>query len=126
MCMVVVYVKRGLLFARNVPLGNSEMTLETLKCFQVTLFHSDFFLFISIYIPFLCKIFGAVSFNIDKVPQINPSANVLSLGTTMSVMRMDLDDKPDKFCCNISISNHPTWILEIVISFSWICFLWFI
>ena len=72
----------------------------------------------------LCTDFDSISFNIDEVPLITPSANVFVFGD-FNIHHKDLliysvgTDRPGELCCNFSISNDltrmvnfPTWIPE--------------
>ena len=74
-----VYVKEGLLFARDLSLENSS---DSYLCFRLALLHSVsyfFFLYRSLSSA-LCTVFDSVSSNIDEVLSINPSANVFVFG----------------------------------------------
>ena len=70
----------------------------------------------------LCTVFDSISSNIDEVPLINPSANVVLFGD-FNVQYKDWltysggTDQPGELCYNFSISNDltqmvnfPTWI----------------
>ena len=109
---LAVYVKKGLLFAWDVSLENSQ---DSYLCFRLALLHlvSCFpFLYWSIS---LCTVFDAASSNIDidEALLINPSTNVFFLGD-FSVRHenwltySDGTDRPDKLCYIFSISNGLT------------------
>ena len=76
---LVVYVKEGLPFARDLSLENSS---DSSLCFQLALLHSVFYLFFFYQSPFssLCTVFGSISCNIGEILLINPSANVFVFG----------------------------------------------
>ena len=68
------YMKEGLPFAQDLSLENSA---DSYLCLQLALFHSvSYFIFLD-RSPFssLCTVFDSISFNIDEVLSINPSAN---------------------------------------------------
>ena len=96
-----------------------------LRIFQLALLHSVsyfFFLYWSL-ASYLCTVFDSISFNIDKVLSINPSANVFVFGDFNSHHKDWLTysggtDRPGELCYNFSISNDltqmanfPTWLL---------------
>ena len=72
---LAVYVKEGLLFARDLTLENS---MDSYFCFRLALLHSLSFFFILYCSPSssLCMVFDSISFNRNEVLLINPSANV--------------------------------------------------
>ena len=72
---LAVYVKEGLLFARDLSLENSA---DSYLCFRLALLHSVSYFFFLYRSPSLsvCAVFDSISFNIDEVLLINPSANV--------------------------------------------------
>ena len=74
---LAVYVKEGLPFTHDLPLENSA---DSYLYFQVALLHSMsyfFFLYQSASSS-LCMVFYSISYNIDEVLSINPSANVFA------------------------------------------------
>ena len=74
-----VYVKEGLSLAHDLSLENST---DSSLCFQLALLHSvpySFFLHQSPF-WFLCTVLDYISFNINEVLSINPSANVFAFG----------------------------------------------
>ena len=73
---LVIYVKEGLPFARDLSLENST---DSYLCFRLALLHSVscFFFLCQSRSSSLCTIFDSVSSNIDEVLSINPSAKVL-------------------------------------------------
>ena len=76
---LVVYVKEELPFARDLSLENSAYCY---LCFRLALRYSVFCFFF-LYRPhslFWCKVFNAISSNIDEVLFINPSVNVFVFG----------------------------------------------
>ena len=69
---VTVYVKEGLLFARDLALENSA---DSYLCFQLAFFHSVSFSSINhLFRLSLCTVFYSTLSNIDEVLSINPSA----------------------------------------------------
>ena len=72
---LVVYIKEGLPFVRDLPPENSA---DSYLCFQLALLHSvsHFFFLYRSPSSSLCTVFDSVSSNIDEVLSINPSANV--------------------------------------------------
>ena len=120
---LTVYIKEGLPFAQDVSLENS---LDSYLCFQLALLHlASYFFFLS-QSPssLLCMLFDSVSFNIDEVLLINPSANVFLFGD-FNVFHKDWlaysggTDRPVELYYSFSISNNliqtvnfPTWTLN--------------
>ena len=76
---LAVYVKEGLLFARDLPLENS---VDSYLCFRLALLHSVSYFFFLYRSPSSssCTVFDSISSNIDEVLSINPSANVSVFG----------------------------------------------
>ena len=76
---LVVYVKEGLPFARNLSLENSA---DYNLCFRLALLHSVSYFFFLYQSPSssLQTVFNSISSNIDEVLSINPSANVFVFG----------------------------------------------
>ena len=76
---LVVYVKEGLPFARDVSLENSTYSY---LCFRLALLHSVSYIFFLYRSPSLSlsTIFDSISSNIDEVLSINPAANVFVFG----------------------------------------------
>ena len=76
---LAVYVKEGLPFAQDIPLGNSA---DSYLCFRLALLDSVFYFFFLYQSPSAssCMVFDSISFNIDGVLSINPSANVFVFG----------------------------------------------
>ena len=74
-----VYVKEGLPFARDLSLENSA---DSYLCFRLAFFHAVSYLFFLYRSPSwsLCTVFDSVSYKIDEVLSINPSANVFVFG----------------------------------------------
>ena len=70
-----VYVKEGLPFTQDLSLKNSA---DSYLCFQLALLHSMSYFFFLYQSPSssLCMVFYSISYNIDEVLSINPSANV--------------------------------------------------
>ena len=73
---LVVCVKEGLPFARDLSLENSA---DSYLCFQLALLHSVSYFFFLYRSPSsaLCTVFDSISSNIDEVLLINPATNVL-------------------------------------------------
>ena len=86
---LAVYVKEGLPFARELSLENSA---SSCLCFRLVLIHSVSYFFFLCRSPSssLCMVFNSISFNIDKVLLINPSASVFVLDTLTSIIRTGL------------------------------------
>ena len=87
--------------------------------FQLALLHSVsyfFFLYQSSSLS-LCMLFDSVSYNIDEVLLINPSANVFVFGD-FNVHHKDWltysggTDRPGELCYNFSISNDLTQMVN--------------
>ena len=77
---LAVYVMEGLPFAQDISLENSAA--DSYLCFQLALLHlvSCFFFLYRSSSTSLCTVFDSISFNIDKVLLINPSANIFVFG----------------------------------------------
>ena len=76
---LAVYVKEGLLFARDLSLENSA---DCYLCFRLALLQSVYYFFF-LYrsrSSSLSTVFDSISSNIDEVLSINPSANVFVFG----------------------------------------------
>ena len=75
---LAVFVK-GLPFAWDLSLENSA---HSYLCFRLALLHSVSYFFFLYRSPSsaLCTVFDSISFNIDEVLSINPSANVFVFG----------------------------------------------
>ena len=114
---LAVYVKEGLPFARDLFLENSA---DSYLCFRLTLLHSMcyFFFLCRALSSSLCTAFDSISSNIDEVLSINPSANVFVFGD-FNVHHKDWltysggTDRPGELCCNFSISNDLTQIVNV-------------
>ena len=114
---LAVYIKEGLPFAWDLSLENSA---DSSLCFRLALLHSVSYFFFLYRSPSsaLCTVFGSISFNIDEVLSINPSANVFAFGD------FNVHDKdwltysggtnlPGEFCYNFSqISNDLTQMVN--------------
>ena len=76
---LVVYVNEGLPFVWDLSLENS---LDFYLCSQLDLFNSVSYFFFLYWSPSLslCTVSDSISFNIDEVFLINPSANVFVFG----------------------------------------------
>ena len=113
---LVVYVKEGLPFVRDLSLENSP---DSYLCFRLTLIHSVSYLFYLYRSPSLslCMVFDSISSNIDEVLSINPSANVFVFGD-FNVHHKDWltysggTDRPGELCYNFSISNDLTQMVN--------------
>ena len=104
---LIVYVKEGLPFARNLSLENSA---DSYLCFRLAVLHSVSYFFFLYRSPSssLCTAFDSISSNIDEVLSINPSANVLVF-VDFNVHHKDWltcsgkTDRPGELCYNFSI-----------------------
>ena len=113
---LAVYVKEGLLFARDLSLENSA---DSYLCFRLALLHSVSYFFFLYRSPSssLCAVFYSISSNIDEVLSINPSANVFVFGD-FNVHHKDWltysggIDRPGELCYNFSVSNDLTQIVN--------------
>ena len=113
---LVVYVKEGLPFVRDLSLENSP---DSYLCFRLTLIHSVSYLFYLYRSPSLslCMVFDSISSNIDEVLSINPSANVFVFGD-FNVHHKDWltysggIDRPGELCYNFSISDDLTQMVN--------------
>ena len=76
---LVVYVKEGLPFAQDLSLENYA---DSYLCFCLALLHLVSYFFFAYRSPSssLCTAFDSISFNIDEVLSINPSANKFFFG----------------------------------------------
>ena len=108
-------------FARDLSLENFA---DSYLCFCLALLDSVSYFFFLYWSPFssLCTVFYTISYNIDEVLSVNPSANVFVFGD-FNVHHRDWltyfggTDRPGELCYNFSISNDltqivnfPTWI----------------
>ena len=113
---LAVYVKEGLLFARDLSVENSA---DSYLCFRLALLHSVFYFFFLCRSPSssLCTVFDSISSNIDEVLSINPSGNVFVFGD-FNVHHKDWltysggTDRPGELCYNFSVSNDLTQIVN--------------
>ena len=116
---LVVYVKEGLPFVRDLSLENSP---DSYLCFRLTLIHSVSYLFYLYRSPSLslCMVFDSISSNIDEVLSINSSANVFVFGD-FNIHHKDWltysggTDRPGELCYNFSISNDLTQMVNFPI-----------
>ena len=109
---LAVYVKEGLPFARDLSLENSA---DSYLCFRLALLDSvSSFSSID---HLRHSFFDSVSFNIDEVRSINPSANVFVFGD-FNVHHKDWltysggTDRPGNFCHSFSISSDLTQMVN--------------
>ena len=113
---VPVHVKEGLLFTRDVSLGNSA---DSSLCFRLALFHSVSYLFFLYRSPSssLCTVFDSISSNINEVLSINPDDNVFVFGD-FNVHHKDWltysggTDRSGELCYNFSILNDLTQMVN--------------
>ena len=113
---LVVCVKEGLPFARDLSLENSA---DLYLCFRLALVHSvSYFLFLyRSPSSSLCMGFDSFSSNKDEFLSINPSANVFVFGD-FNVHHKDWftyssgTDRPGELCYNFSISNDLTQMVN--------------
>ena len=113
---LAVFVKEGLPFARDLSLENSaDSYLRFQLAFRQSV--SYFFFLYRSHSSSLCTVFYSISSNIDEVLSINPSANVFVFGD-FNIHHKDWltysgrTDRPGKLCCNFSISNNLTQIVN--------------
>ena len=105
---LAVYGKEGLPFAHDLSLENSA---DSYFCFPLALLRPVSYLFSSVdQLLHLCaRFFNSISYNIDEVFSINPSA-VFAFGD-FNVHHKDWltfsggTDRPGELCYNFSISN---------------------
>ena len=117
---LAVYVKEGLPLTRDVSPENSA---DSYLCFRLTLLHSVSYFFFLYRSPSssLCTVFDSISSNIDEALSINPSANVFVFGD-FNVHYEDWltyscgTDRPGELCCNFSISNDVTQMVNFPFS----------
>ena len=83
---LVVYVKEGLPFARDLSLENSA---DSYLCFRLHLLHSVSYFFFLYQSPssLLCTVFDSISYNTDEVLSINPCVNMFVFGDFKSIIR---------------------------------------
>ena len=106
---LTVYLKEEVPFAWDLSVENSA---DSYLCFRLALLHSEFYFFF-LYRPpssSLYPIFDAISYNIDEVLSINPSANMFIFGDFNIHHKGWLTycggtDRPGELCYNFSISN---------------------
>ena len=110
---LVVYVKEGLPFPRDLPLENYT---DSYLCFRLALLYSVsyfFFLYRSLSL-LLCTVFDSISSNMDEVLSINPSANVFVYGD-FNIHHKDwltYSGRASEHYYNFSISNDLTQIVN--------------
>ena len=119
---VAVYVKERLSFAWDISLGNY---VDSYLYFLLALLDSvSYFFFVCLSSLSLCIVFDALSFNMNELLSIKPSANVFVL-EEFNVHHKDWlaysgeTDRSSELCYNFSVSkdlsqmvNFPTWILD--------------
>ena len=113
---LVLYVKEGLPFARDLSL---EDTADSYLYFWLALLHSVSYLFFLYQSPSssLSTVFDSISSIIDEFRSINPSANVFVFGN-VNVHHKDWltyssgTDWPSELCYNFSISNDLTQMVN--------------
>ena len=102
---LTIHVKEGLPFAWHLSPENSA---NSYLCFRLALLHSMsyfFFLYQSLSLS-LCMVFDSISYNINVVLLINPSADVFVFGD-FNVHHKDWGiysggtDRPGEFCYNL-------------------------
>ena len=111
-----VYLKEGILFARDVSLENSEISFLR---FQLALLQSVPYLLLSYrsLCSFLCTVFGVISSNINRVLSINSSPKVFFFGDFNLHHKDWLNysggiDRPDEYFHNFCVSNDLTRIVN--------------
>ena len=112
---LLVYVKEGLPFARDLSLENSA---DSYFGFRLALLYSlSYFFFLYRLSLSLCTAFDSISSNIDEVLSINISANVFAFGD-LNVHHKDLltysggTDRSGELCFNFSISRELTQMVN--------------
>ena len=118
---LVVCVKEGLPFARDLSLENS---VDSYLCFQQTLLHLVSY-FVFLYRSsslFLCTVFDSISSNIDEVLLINPSTSVLvfcdfNVYHKDSITYSGGTDRPGELRYNFFISNDLTQMVSFPTQF---------
>ena len=115
---LAVYVKEGLLFARDLSLENSA---DSYFRFRLALRHSVSYFFFLYGLPSssLCTVFDSVSFNKDEIFSINPSADVFVFGDFNVLHKNWLTysggtNRSSELCYNFSISNDLTQMLSFL------------
>ena len=110
-------MKEGLPFAWDLSLESSKDYL----CFWLALLHSVLLLFpLSIIFLSLCTVFDSISFNIDEVFSINPSANVFVFGH-FDIHHEDCltyssgTDRPGELVIFVILSNDLTQMVNFSI-----------
>ena len=104
-------MREGLPFVRDLSLENSA---DSYLCFRLALLHSMSYFFFLYRSPSLCTVIDSISSNIDEIFSINPSANVF----VFNIHHKDCltysggTDQPSKLCCNFSISNDLTQMVN--------------
>ena len=96
-----------------------ENSTDSYLCFWLVFLHSVSYFFFHYQSPSssLCMVFDSISSNIDEVLSINPSANVFVFGYFIVHHKDWLTysggtDKPGELCCNLSISNDLTQMVN--------------
>ena len=115
---LVIYVKEGLPFAKDLSLENSG---DSYLCFRLALLDSVLYFFFLYWLPslVLCTVFDSVSSNIDKFPSINPSTNVFIFGDFNVHHKEWLTcsgwtDRSGECCYTFSISNDLTQMVNFL------------
>ena len=111
---LAVYVKEGLLFARDLSLGNSA---DSYLRFRLTLLHSMSYFFFLFRSPSssLCTVFDPNSSSIYEVLSINPSANLFgdfNVHHKDWLTYSDGTDHSGELCYSFSISNDLTHMVN--------------
>ena len=114
-------------FARDLSLENFA---DSYLCFCLALLDSVSYFFFLYWSPFssLCTVFYTVSYNIDEVLSVNPSANVFVFGD-FNVHHRDWltyfggTDRPGELCYNFSISNDLSQMVNFfIVLLFWVYF----
>ena len=103
----------------EVIVWNSITSTDSYLFFRLALLHSLYYFFFLYQSPSstLCMVFDSISYNIDEVLSINPSANIFVFGD-FNVHHKDWltysggTDWPGELCYNFSISNDLTQIVN--------------
>ena len=104
-------------FGQGLPLGNSA---DSYLCFRLALLHSMSWFFFLYQSPssLLCTVFDSISFSIDEILLINPSANVFVF-EDFNVLHKDWlsysgwTDKPGELYYNFSFLNDLTQMFNL-------------
>ena len=106
---LAVYGREQLPFARDLSLENFP---DSYLCFRLALLHSVSYFFFLYRSPSssLCMVFDSISYNIDEVLSINPSANVFVFGDLPILVELiDLGNSVIIFLSQITLLRWLTF-----------------